>query len=285
MQCVKCGKELKNDAAFCDKCGAPQNRCVNCGNEMKTDAAFCDKCGTSRKGNAIPQESTPLCIKCGIGLLPGSLFCDMCGASQKANPVAAANCSTNPNGVQTPCNTAAAQTARHPAQTAPEMQISSKSRFTYIILCLFFGGIGIHNFYAGRTGAGIAQLLLSWTGISSLWAFIELFAVSNDGQGRKMVVPALSQAGVNIFAIISLFAGIIAIVVRMFLIPPEYYNSELQVLLVGVLPYVLPGVISAISGIIALWGNSRIKILAVIGICLDFLYTTVMFLIDVISRV
>ena len=36
-----------------------------------------------------------------------------------------------------------------------------KSRLAYILLALFLGTLGVHNFYAGRTGAGVAQLLIT----------------------------------------------------------------------------------------------------------------------------
>lgn len=71
------------------------------------------------------------------------------------------------------------------------IQYAPKSRTTYIILALFLGGLGIHNFYAGRSGAGIAQLLISlclgWLIVPAiivgLWALIEIFVVKTDGRG------------------------------------------------------------------------------------------------------
>lgn len=70
----------------------------------------------------------------------------------------------------------------------------SKSRAAYIVLGLFFGCLGIHNFYAGRVGAGIAQLLitifLGWLFIgiviTAFWALIEIIAVDTDGNGIRM---------------------------------------------------------------------------------------------------
>lgn len=48
------------------------------------------------------------------------------------------------------------------------------NKVVYILLCLFFGGIGIHKFYAGHIVAGILYLLFFWTVIPSLIALIEL---------------------------------------------------------------------------------------------------------------
>lgn len=71
---------------------------------------------------------------------------------------------------------------------------SQKSRGTYIILGLFLGGLGIHNFYAGRNGPGAAQLIitltLGWVGvgvvINLIWVIIELLSITEDGDGNPM---------------------------------------------------------------------------------------------------
>lgn len=51
---------------------------------------------------------------------------------------------------------------------APQLVTVRKSRGIYIILCLFFGGLGIHNFYAGFHKEGAIQLSLSMISIF-LW--------------------------------------------------------------------------------------------------------------------
>ena len=58
---------------------------------------------------------------------------------------------------------------------SPIMAISGKvvSKVAYCLLAFFLGGIGIHKFYAGKTGAGIAMLLFCWTGIPSIIALID----------------------------------------------------------------------------------------------------------------
>jgi TM2 domain-containing membrane protein YozV len=48
------------------------------------------------------------------------------------------------------------------------------NKLVYILLCLFFGGIGIHKFYAGHIVAGIFYILFFWTLIPSLIALVEL---------------------------------------------------------------------------------------------------------------
>ncbi len=72
-----------------------------------------------------------------------------------------------------------------PPATAP------KSRLAYILLGLFLGGLGIHNFYAGYTMKGVIQLLLvlglGWLGIPLLivfiWILVEICTVTKDAAG------------------------------------------------------------------------------------------------------
>lgn len=102
-------------------------------------------------------------------------------------------------------------TARHlsplkykPTGPAPNMQQSysqdrqvikaAKSRGVYIILALFFGLLGIHNFYAGRFLRGALQFIitaaLGWfvvgIVITFIWALIDMFTVTTDGAGDAM---------------------------------------------------------------------------------------------------
>jgi TM2 domain-containing membrane protein YozV len=64
-----------------------------------------------------------------------------------------------------------------------------KSRTAYIVLGIFLGALGIHNFYAGYTGRAVGQLCLTvltlgYLGIISwIWAIIEICVVNQDGAG------------------------------------------------------------------------------------------------------
>jgi TM2 domain-containing membrane protein YozV len=69
-----------------------------------------------------------------------------------------------------------------------------KSRGVYIVLGLIFGCFGFHNFYAGRNGCGVIQLIVTMTlgwfligiVITALWALMEVLIVDQDGAGNKM---------------------------------------------------------------------------------------------------
>lgn len=61
------------------------------------------------------------------------------------------------------------------------------NKMVYCLLALFLGGIGAHKFYCGRTGMGILYLLLCWTGIPAIVAFIEFIIglfKATDGNGN-----------------------------------------------------------------------------------------------------
>jgi len=82
-----------------------------------------------------------------------------------------------------------------PMMVQPVMMVSSKSRVAYILLGLFLGGLGVHNFYAGYTGKGVAQLLLTlllfWTIVVpiavTIWIIIEVCTVDRDAFGQRMM--------------------------------------------------------------------------------------------------
>jgi len=67
-----------------------------------------------------------------------------------------------------------------------------KSRTVYILLAVFFGFLGIHDFYAGYPGFGTCYLLLTiFTGwlviplfVMAIVLLIEIFAVTKDGRGN-----------------------------------------------------------------------------------------------------
>lgn len=68
-----------------------------------------------------------------------------------------------------------------------------KSRLAYILLGIFLGSLGIHNFYAGYTTRGVIQLLITVVScgtlsvVSWIWAIIDIVTVTKDANGVDML--------------------------------------------------------------------------------------------------
>ncbi|MGZ4897937.1 MAG: NINE protein [Candidatus Angelobacter sp.] len=79
--------------------------------------------------------------------------------------------------------------AGYPYAAMPVYGRTYKSRTAYIVLGIFLGALGIHNFYAGYTGRAVGQLCLTvltlgYLGIVSwIWAIIEICIVEKDSTG------------------------------------------------------------------------------------------------------
>jgi TM2 domain-containing membrane protein YozV len=67
--------------------------------------------------------------------------------------------------------------------------VVARNKMTFILLGVFLGALGAHNFYAGYTGKAVGQLCLSvlTLGFGSpmawLWAIIEICIVNEDSRG------------------------------------------------------------------------------------------------------
>lgn len=115
--------------------------CKNCGNPIEQGAAACTTCG------AYVGQGTNYCGNCGNPVQPGAAVCMNCGFSL--------------NGGKT---------------VAPP---GAKSKMAAGLLGIFLGGFGVHNFYLGYTGKGVAQLLLTLLScgmlseVSIIWGLIE----------------------------------------------------------------------------------------------------------------
>lgn len=108
--------------------------CRNCGKEIDNNAAVCTGCGF-----AVGQGAN-FCPNCGAQTTPGAAICTNCGVAL-AQPVQASE---------------------------------QKSKLAAGLLGIFLGGLGVHNFYLGYTGKGIAQIFLSFCfGIGYIWGLIE----------------------------------------------------------------------------------------------------------------
>lgn len=146
--------------------------CTNCGNELNDKATICTKCGlpvgVEKKfcaacGTEIKNERQAICLNCGVLL-------------------------TN-------------QAVRK-APTAPAiksgLQGGVRSRTVFILLGIFLGAYGVHNFYAGykskafvQLGVGIFGLITSFFLIGGVillgltgWAIYEIVTTTVDADGN-----------------------------------------------------------------------------------------------------
>ena len=139
------------------------------------------------------------CEYCDSELPVGASRCPSCGAALKspvpaapavtATPAQSASVAATPN-VQVVINNVAAATPY-----APPPPIVYKKRMTFVLLGVFLGCFGVHNFYAGFAVRGVSQLLLSLILLATplsclpvyLWVIFELLFITEDARSVRMV--------------------------------------------------------------------------------------------------
>lgn len=117
------------------------------------------------------------CSYCGKELAPHAVVCTGCGAAAPSAPPAPGT-----------------------VPAAPAMGPQTRSRLGAGLLGIFLGSLGVHRFYLGFTGIGLAQLLLTvlspltcgltWL-IAAGWGFIEgilvlVGVIDRDAQGELL---------------------------------------------------------------------------------------------------
>ncbi len=104
---------------------------------------YCKNCGNEVNPNAA------VCLNCGVMVGDGTAHCHNCGNSVPAGASICTKCGAMLN-------------------------VARKSKLVAGLLGIFLGGWGVHNFYLGFTGKGIAQILLNFCfGVGAIWGFIE----------------------------------------------------------------------------------------------------------------
>ena len=129
--------------------------CPECAARVSDKADNCPQCGFPIRDNLRPAGQRPQSL--GAGYVSPKLY------------------QTNPSSGPAPLQVA-------------------KSSGVFILLGLFLGLLGAHNFYAGYYGRGLAQLLtvliFGWVYIGffivAVWVICELFMIDTDGLGHPM---------------------------------------------------------------------------------------------------
>ncbi len=119
-------------------------KCSECGHEVSDRATACPHCG-------IPIVKIVVCDECGMKIKDSDRVCPHCGCPNKyyEQKISSQN--------------------YHFQQSDKELSVfdngpSGKSRGVAGLLAILLGGLGVHFFYVGKTGAGILNLLLSLLG-------------------------------------------------------------------------------------------------------------------------
>jgi TM2 domain-containing membrane protein YozV/RNA polymerase subunit RPABC4/transcription elongation factor Spt4 len=130
--------------------------CRNCGNVVADQAVICPKCGVA------PLNGRNVCWSCGQQTNPLAEICVKCGV--RLTPAYAARQGT-------------------------------KSKLAAGLLGIFLGGFGVHRFYLGYIGIGIAQIVVTLItfGFGALWGFIEGILILVGSMNKDAMGYALAD--------------------------------------------------------------------------------------------
>lgn len=129
--------------------------CRHCARDLPEQAVVCVACGCS------PATGNKFCQGCGGETLSAAEFCVRCGVRLRSGGLA-------------------------PGQ---------KSKLAAGLLGIFLGGLGVHRFYLGYVGIGIAQIAVSVVSCGTLgwiWGLIEGIliltgsTITTDAQGKPL---------------------------------------------------------------------------------------------------
>jgi TM2 domain-containing membrane protein YozV len=88
-------------------------------------------------------------------------------------------------------------TARQRAWVELKFQERRKSGGTAFVLCLLFGGIGVHHFYLGHTILGVLSIVFCWTWVPLILSLIQcLFIVFQVSSKNETILAALISESV-----------------------------------------------------------------------------------------
>jgi len=93
------------------------------------------------------------CQKCGKEVAAEASFCSSCGAPMRSS-------------------------AMGPGYSA-EKSVSPHSRLAALLLCFFLGCLGVHRFYVGKVGTGIAMIFT--LGGLGIWILIDFIMIIVGG--------------------------------------------------------------------------------------------------------
>ena len=109
------------------------------------------------------------------------MYCSNCGAEINDNAVVCVKCGCAVNKPEQ-------KQEQTPLPTPQKTEDNSNRWLVCLLLCFFLGCLGIHRFYVGKTGTGIAQLLTA--GGCGVWALIDFIMIIlgnfTDAEGNAL---------------------------------------------------------------------------------------------------
>lgn len=125
------------------------------------------------------MSGTRFCPHCSASVREGSQFCQQCGARLSS---------------------------REPITTEHNNTVSStKSGKTALVLCIFFGILGVHRFYVGKVGTGLLAFLTG--GGLGIWTLIDLILIIQNKFKDSNGNPLMVKGQVSLAAKLGLIIG------------------------------------------------------------------------------
>lgn len=147
---------------------------------------YCKECGT-----AYENENGEYCLSCGVKKENGNKFCQDCGAEKKnENQAICLSC-----GVEFEYDNEAEL-----EKNEANVEESEKTRLVALLLGLFLGGFGAHQYYVGNAKKGTIILVLSLAGcitfgitsiVACIMIWVDLFHIIagtfTDSENKKLI--------------------------------------------------------------------------------------------------
>ena len=207
MFCRNCGEVLIDTDVYCLNCGYAagdgSKYCASCGSETLPGAMVCEICGNPVSdlnpggGMQFQQAPPPYQQAPQYRQAPPPIFQQPpVYPDQFSDPVYRQ--SFDPNMMQNAGSYTPPNAYNIGANGQPYYQgYTYKSKVAAGVLGIIFGAFGVHNFYLGKNGQAVAQLLMTLCTcgvlgfISAVWGFVEGImlltgSIDKDGNGMPL---------------------------------------------------------------------------------------------------
>ena len=121
---------------------------------------YCRNCGEQLNDNQA------ICLKCGVAVGTGKAFCKNCGKPVNEGAAVCLSCGCK---------------IEDEKKNEAAGNLNGQDKMTMVLICLFLGGFGVHNFMMGEKKKGIMKIILTFCcGIGGILALIDLIKLLTD---------------------------------------------------------------------------------------------------------